>query len=118
MRQPLIVLFCDRGIRGCHDLTAVVAQSTRALRGRLAAAGVPYSTPLVEALPAGAGAQPQAAEGDDQHTDEKVGRGGGGGGKTAGRGGIKHMPEASHRSPGRPGVRGLHLRRTTPAGPL
>ncbi|KAG2498084.1 hypothetical protein HYH03_003842 [Edaphochlamys debaryana] len=45
-RNPFAILFAYHGLRGSGQLCAVVSQSSRSLRGRLAATGVPFSMPL------------------------------------------------------------------------
>ncbi|KAG2433563.1 hypothetical protein HYH02_012680 [Chlamydomonas schloesseri] len=47
-------LFASKGIRGCKDVCAVVSQSTRLLRNRLTASGVPFTMPLHEPQKPGA----------------------------------------------------------------
>ncbi|KXZ57023.1 hypothetical protein GPECTOR_1g924 [Gonium pectorale] len=60
---PFAVLFADKGIRGSSELCAVVSQSTRAVRGRMLAAGVPFTMPLeAEAGPGASGAAAGAAK--------------------------------------------------------
>lgn len=46
-RHPFVALFGHSGVRGCGgEPFALMSQSTRALRNKLAAAGVPFSMPL------------------------------------------------------------------------
>ncbi|GLI69247.1 hypothetical protein VaNZ11_013823 [Volvox africanus] len=87
-RNPFVALFAYKGVRGSSELCAVVSQSTRVLRGRMLAAGVPFSMPLEKAAGsidaaaasraaggatgnAGYEAGPAAA-GQDGHPDEDV----------------------------------------------
>ncbi|PNH00942.1 Protein downstream neighbor of Son, partial [Tetrabaena socialis] len=58
-RQPFAALFLQKGVRGSGEACALLSQSTRALRARLVAAGVPFSMPLQQEL--GGAAQRQAA---------------------------------------------------------
>ncbi|PNW85675.1 hypothetical protein CHLRE_03g197600v5 [Chlamydomonas reinhardtii] len=58
-KGPYAALFAAKGIRGCKEVCAVVSQSTRLLRNRLSAGGVPFTMPLHEQQ------QPAAAPGGD-----------------------------------------------------
>ncbi|GIL92476.1 hypothetical protein Vretimale_19347 [Volvox reticuliferus] len=54
-RNPFVALFAYKGVRGSSELCAVVSQSTRVLRGRMLAAGLPFTMPL-ERIASGADA--------------------------------------------------------------
>ncbi|KAG2442277.1 hypothetical protein HXX76_002364 [Chlamydomonas incerta] len=74
-KGPYAALFASKGIRGCNDSYAVVSQSTRLLRNRLTAAGVPFTMPLHDqhqpaAAPGGEAAPSTAIAEDGDLCDE------------------------------------------------
>ncbi|GIL51713.1 hypothetical protein Vafri_7649 [Volvox africanus] len=82
-RNPFVALFAYKGVRGSSELCAMVSQSTRVLRGRMLAAGVPFTMPLekaagsVDAAAAtgaagGATGKPGYEAGQDGDPDEDV----------------------------------------------
>ncbi len=75
-RHPFVALFGHCGVRGCGgEPFALLSQSTRALRNKLVAAGVPFSMPLEgdgEAA-AGTAAGPGARQGREGGRQGKAG---------------------------------------------
>ncbi len=69
-KAPYTALFASNGVRGCKDVCAVVSQSTRVLRNRLTASGVPFTMPLHEqqqpAAASGGEAGPSVAKAEEQ----------------------------------------------------